>query len=159
MDPCALLYTIKPSGIRILAVRISSGVLPTAWPASDTPTAVQLLLSARRLSRRAEARVQRQAITNENMAVSKSSMKLTVRPLRPICGPHARTCSAGTAPAMAAGACIGESGAPILSGHPRKTGPHFEPHRFAVPPGRSDRYTLVAIDLFAGRSLCAKKAL
>jgi phenylpyruvate tautomerase PptA (4-oxalocrotonate tautomerase family) len=34
-----------------------------------------------------------------------------------------------------------------------------EPHRFAVPPGRSDRYTLVAIDLFAGRSLSAKKAL
>jgi phenylpyruvate tautomerase PptA (4-oxalocrotonate tautomerase family) len=34
-----------------------------------------------------------------------------------------------------------------------------EPHRFAVPPGRSDRYTLVDIDLFAGRSLAAKKAL
>jgi hypothetical protein len=24
----------------------------------------------------------------------------------------------------------------------------YEPHRFAVPPGRSDRYTLVEIDLF-----------
>lgn len=34
-----------------------------------------------------------------------------------------------------------------------------EPHRFAVPPGRSDRYTLVDIDLFSGRSLAAKKAL
>jgi phenylpyruvate tautomerase PptA (4-oxalocrotonate tautomerase family) len=34
-----------------------------------------------------------------------------------------------------------------------------EPHRFAVPPGRSDRYTLIDIDLFAGRSLSAKKAL
>ena len=34
-----------------------------------------------------------------------------------------------------------------------------EPRRFAVPPGRSDRYTLVEIDLFQGRSLGAKKAL
>ena len=34
-----------------------------------------------------------------------------------------------------------------------------EPHRFAVPPGRSDRYTLIDIDLFSGRSLGAKKAL
>jgi phenylpyruvate tautomerase PptA (4-oxalocrotonate tautomerase family) len=34
-----------------------------------------------------------------------------------------------------------------------------EPHRFAVPPGRSDRYTLVDIDLFTGRSLEAKRAL
>ncbi|HKA40524.1 MAG TPA: tautomerase family protein [Burkholderiales bacterium] len=34
-----------------------------------------------------------------------------------------------------------------------------EPHRFAVPPGRSDRYTLIDIDLFAGRSLQAKRAL
>jgi phenylpyruvate tautomerase PptA (4-oxalocrotonate tautomerase family) len=34
-----------------------------------------------------------------------------------------------------------------------------EPHRFATPPQRSDRYTLVDIDLFSGRSLPAKKAL
>ena len=34
-----------------------------------------------------------------------------------------------------------------------------EPHRFAIPPNRSDRYTLVDIDLFSGRSLEAKKAL
>ncbi|MEW5891186.1 MAG: tautomerase family protein [Pseudomonadota bacterium] len=34
-----------------------------------------------------------------------------------------------------------------------------EPHRFAVPPGRGDRYTLVDIDLFTGRSLEAKRAL
>ncbi len=34
-----------------------------------------------------------------------------------------------------------------------------EPHRFAIPPGRSDRYTLVDIDLFEGRSLAAKRAL
>ena len=34
-----------------------------------------------------------------------------------------------------------------------------EPHRFATPPDRSDRYTLVEIDLFSGRSLAAKKAL
>ena len=34
-----------------------------------------------------------------------------------------------------------------------------EPHRFAVPPGRDDRYTLVEIDLFSGRSLEAKKNL
>ena len=34
-----------------------------------------------------------------------------------------------------------------------------EPHRFAVPPGRGDRYTLVDIDLFSGRSLEAKRAL
>jgi phenylpyruvate tautomerase PptA (4-oxalocrotonate tautomerase family) len=34
-----------------------------------------------------------------------------------------------------------------------------EPHRFAVPPGRSDRYTLIDIDLFSGRSLEAKRAL
>ncbi len=34
-----------------------------------------------------------------------------------------------------------------------------EPHRFAVPPGRSDRYTLVEIDLFPGRSIEAKRAL
>ena len=34
-----------------------------------------------------------------------------------------------------------------------------EAHRFAAPPGKSDRYTLVNIDLFAGRSLAAKKAL
>jgi phenylpyruvate tautomerase PptA (4-oxalocrotonate tautomerase family) len=34
-----------------------------------------------------------------------------------------------------------------------------EPHRFAVPPGRGDRYTLIDIDLFSGRSLEAKRAL
>ena len=34
-----------------------------------------------------------------------------------------------------------------------------EPHRFAVPPRCTDRYTLVEIDLFAGRSLEAKRAL
>ena len=34
-----------------------------------------------------------------------------------------------------------------------------EAHRFAVPPGRGDRYTLVDIDLFTGRSLEAKRAL
>lgn len=34
-----------------------------------------------------------------------------------------------------------------------------EPHRFAVEPGKSDRFTLVSIDMFSGRSLQAKKAL
>lgn len=34
-----------------------------------------------------------------------------------------------------------------------------EPHRFAIPPGRTDRYTLIDIDLFSGRSLDAKRAL
>ena len=34
-----------------------------------------------------------------------------------------------------------------------------EPHRFPAPPGKSDRYTLINIDLLAGRSLKAKKAL
>ena len=34
-----------------------------------------------------------------------------------------------------------------------------EPHRFATPPGHGDRYTLISIDLFEGRSLNAKKAL
>jgi phenylpyruvate tautomerase PptA (4-oxalocrotonate tautomerase family) len=34
-----------------------------------------------------------------------------------------------------------------------------EPHRFATPPKKDDRYTLVDIDLFSGRSLNAKKAL
>lgn len=33
------------------------------------------------------------------------------------------------------------------------------PHRFAAPPGRGERYTLVNIDLFSGRSLGAKRAL
>ncbi len=35
------------------------------------------------------------------------------------------------------------------------------PHRFAAPPDRAqpDRYTVVTIDLFAGRSLDAKRAL
>jgi len=36
-----------------------------------------------------------------------------------------------------------------------------EPHRFACPPGKAqpDRYTLVSVDAFAGRSLDAKRAL
>jgi phenylpyruvate tautomerase PptA (4-oxalocrotonate tautomerase family) len=34
-----------------------------------------------------------------------------------------------------------------------------EPHRFAVDPDKGDRFTLVSIDLFAGRSLQAKRAL
>ncbi len=36
-----------------------------------------------------------------------------------------------------------------------------EPHRFACPPGRAqpDRYTLVSVDAFAGRSVDAKRAL
>lgn len=34
-----------------------------------------------------------------------------------------------------------------------------EPHRFAIPPGKGEYYTLVSIDLFAGRSLDAKRAL
>src|SRR5262245_24649174 len=35
------------------------------------------------------------------------------------------------------------------------------PHRFAAPPDRAhpDRYTVVSIDLFAGRSIDAKRAL
>lgn len=33
------------------------------------------------------------------------------------------------------------------------------PHRFATPPSTDERYTLVDIDLFAGRSLQAKKVL
>lgn len=35
------------------------------------------------------------------------------------------------------------------------------PHRFACPPGlsRPERYTLISIDLFAGRSLDAKRKL
>ncbi|MGZ5257436.1 MAG: tautomerase family protein [Burkholderiales bacterium] len=34
-----------------------------------------------------------------------------------------------------------------------------EAHRFAVPPDRGDRYTLIDIDLFSGRSLEAKRVL
>jgi len=34
-----------------------------------------------------------------------------------------------------------------------------EPHRFAVQPGKGERFTLVTIDMFAGRSLGAKKSL
>ena len=34
-----------------------------------------------------------------------------------------------------------------------------EPHRFPQAPGKDERYTLVDIDLFSGRSLEAKKAL
>lgn len=33
------------------------------------------------------------------------------------------------------------------------------PHRFAFPPDKTDRYLLIDIDLFTGRSLAAKKAL
>jgi phenylpyruvate tautomerase PptA (4-oxalocrotonate tautomerase family) len=33
-----------------------------------------------------------------------------------------------------------------------------EPHRFATPPQKDERYTLVDVDLFSGRSLNAKKA-
>lgn len=32
-------------------------------------------------------------------------------------------------------------------------------HRFAAPPGRGERYTLVSIDMFLGRSLDEKRAL
>ncbi len=35
----------------------------------------------------------------------------------------------------------------------------YEPHRFAVPPGRGDRYTLIEIDLFSGRSIEARRTL
>lgn len=34
-----------------------------------------------------------------------------------------------------------------------------EPHRFPEAPGKGERYTLVDIDLFSGRSFEAKKAL
>jgi len=34
-----------------------------------------------------------------------------------------------------------------------------EPHRFATPPSKGNRYTLVSIDLFTGRSIEAKKSL
>jgi len=34
-----------------------------------------------------------------------------------------------------------------------------EAHRFAAPPTADERYTLIDIDLFVGRSLSAKKAL
>src|SRR5271166_6018385 len=36
-----------------------------------------------------------------------------------------------------------------------------EPHRFSCPPGKAqpDRYTLVSVDAFAGRSIDAKRAL
>jgi phenylpyruvate tautomerase PptA (4-oxalocrotonate tautomerase family) len=34
-----------------------------------------------------------------------------------------------------------------------------QPHRFVAPPGKDERYTLVDIDLFSGRSLDAKRAL
>jgi phenylpyruvate tautomerase PptA (4-oxalocrotonate tautomerase family) len=33
-----------------------------------------------------------------------------------------------------------------------------EPHRFATPPQKDERYTLIDVDLFTGRSLNAKKA-
>jgi phenylpyruvate tautomerase PptA (4-oxalocrotonate tautomerase family) len=34
-----------------------------------------------------------------------------------------------------------------------------EPHRFAGPPGKGDRYTLVTMDCFVGRSAGTKRAL
>jgi phenylpyruvate tautomerase PptA (4-oxalocrotonate tautomerase family) len=34
-----------------------------------------------------------------------------------------------------------------------------EPHRFAVPPDKNEYFTLISIDLFAGRSLDAKRSL
>ncbi len=34
-----------------------------------------------------------------------------------------------------------------------------EPHRFTADPRRGERFTLISIDLFAGRSLQAKKQL
>lgn len=34
-----------------------------------------------------------------------------------------------------------------------------EPHRVALPPDKSDRYTLVSVDLFEGRSIDAKRRL
>jgi phenylpyruvate tautomerase PptA (4-oxalocrotonate tautomerase family) len=34
-----------------------------------------------------------------------------------------------------------------------------EPHRVAIPPQRTERFTLVSIDLFSGRSLDAKRNL
>lgn len=34
-----------------------------------------------------------------------------------------------------------------------------QPHRFVAPPGKDERYTLIDIDLFSGRSLDEKRAL
>src|SRR5215831_4170139 len=34
-----------------------------------------------------------------------------------------------------------------------------EPHRFTTQPGKDERFTLISIDLFEGRSLAAKRAL
>ena len=34
-----------------------------------------------------------------------------------------------------------------------------EPHRFIVPPDKDDRYTMISIDLFHGRSIDAKRNL
>jgi phenylpyruvate tautomerase PptA (4-oxalocrotonate tautomerase family) len=34
-----------------------------------------------------------------------------------------------------------------------------QPHRFAIPPDRTDRYTLISVDLFEGRSMDAKRQL
>jgi phenylpyruvate tautomerase PptA (4-oxalocrotonate tautomerase family) len=33
------------------------------------------------------------------------------------------------------------------------------PHRFAIPPDQTDRYTLISVDLFEGRSMDAKRQL
>ena len=34
-----------------------------------------------------------------------------------------------------------------------------QPHRMTIPPGKSDRYTIVSVDLFEGRSIDAKRRL
>lgn len=34
-----------------------------------------------------------------------------------------------------------------------------EPHRLTSPPGKTDRYTLISFDMFAGRSIEAKRSL
>ncbi len=34
-----------------------------------------------------------------------------------------------------------------------------EPHRFTGPPSKNERYTLISVDMFAGRSLDAKRSL
>jgi phenylpyruvate tautomerase PptA (4-oxalocrotonate tautomerase family) len=34
-----------------------------------------------------------------------------------------------------------------------------QPHRVALPPDRSERYTLVSVDMFEGRSMDAKRRL
>lgn len=34
-----------------------------------------------------------------------------------------------------------------------------EPHRFSGPPSKGERYTLISFDMFAGRSMDAKRSL